>query len=109
MKPQPAEDLAESTPSLMPRQSWQLERNAGMAALFVGLSWRDFGGRLHFWRTELGGRVGRERGSSEEQLRGCKGDLAGLSCSEPSAHATVAPVESDTGGAASLASACLAE
>lgn len=66
MKPQPAEDLAEGSPSSMPRHCWQLDRNAGMAALFVGLSCRDFGGRLHFWRMELRGRVGRERSSSED-------------------------------------------
>lgn len=100
MQPQPAEDLAESTPFSMPKHRWQLERDAGMTALFFGLSCRDFGGRLHFWRMELGGRVGRERGSSEEQFRGCKRDPAGLSCSEHSAHAIVAPVESDAEGAA---------
>lgn len=79
----------------MLRHCWQLEIKAGMAALFVGLSCRDFGSRLHFWRIELGGRVERERGSSKEQLRGCKGDPAGLSCSEHCAHAILAPVESD--------------
>jgi len=50
--------------------------------------------------------MGRERGSSEEQLRGWGRDTEGLSCSEPSAHALlVVPAESDPGGAASLASA----
>lgn len=41
MKPQTAEAVAESTVSSMPRHCWQLERNAGMAALFLGLSWRQ--------------------------------------------------------------------
>lgn len=47
--------------------------------------------------------MGRERGSSEKQLRGWERDTKGLSCSEPSAHAlVVAPAESDAGGAASV-------
>ena len=47
--------------------------------------------------------MGRERGSSEEQLGGWERDTEGLSCSEPSAHAVgIVPAESDAGGAASL-------
>lgn len=72
-------------------QEWQ----PWFLGFLVGILEADY-----FWRMELGGRVGRERGSSEEQLKGCKGDPAGLSCYEHSAHAIVAPVESDTGGAA---------
>lgn len=49
----------------------------------------------------LGSRMGRERGSSEEQLRRWERDTEGLSCSESSAPAVVvAPAESDAGGAA---------